>query len=135
MVCASRLGCQQQEHEVDGFVVDGLEIDRILEPGEQAEDAFQLRQLGMWNGDALPDAGRAQALALEQGVEYRALIDAKQIGRAADISCRTCFLLLALSDETMPSGVMKSPSSIAICFPSGFALRRPDMHFTCRPPL
>ncbi len=72
------LGRQQQERDVHRLTVQGLEIDRPVEPREQAEQAVETRQLAVRDGDALPDPGRAQPLALEQRVEDRPLVERRQ---------------------------------------------------------
>src|SRR5690606_9960008 len=41
MVGAGVLGSQQQEDQVHRLVVDGVEVDRLFQPGEQAVDAVQ----------------------------------------------------------------------------------------------
>jgi len=53
-----------------------------LEPGEQAARLGERAHAAVRNGDAAADAGRAQALALQQAVEQTALVEL-QHGRAA----------------------------------------------------
>ena len=73
---------QQQENQIDRLAVERLEIDRLVQPREQAEQPTELRQLAVRNGDAIADAGRAELLALQQHFEDRALVLAGQFGRA-----------------------------------------------------
>ena len=68
-------GREQQEQDVDRLSVEGLEIDRPLEPGEETEQAVEFWQLAVGNRDALADAGRAQTLALQQRLEDRAVVE------------------------------------------------------------
>ena len=53
MIGAGRLGCQQQEDQIDRLLVDRIEIDRRLEPGEQAVETLQFCQLAVRDGDAV----------------------------------------------------------------------------------
>ena len=63
------LGCEQQENEIDGLVVVQFVIDRLFEPGEQAE--IPLRPASFTCGTAMPRPrpGRAQPLTLQERVE------------------------------------------------------------------
>ena len=59
----------QHENEIDRQAVQSLEIDRALEPCENAENPVALGELAMGNGDAVADPGRAQPLALQDRIE------------------------------------------------------------------
>ena len=74
MVGAARLRRQQQEDEVDRIVVDGIEVDGMVETREQGVEAAEPSQPGVGNGDAVADPRGAQPLALEQRVEDLALV-------------------------------------------------------------
>jgi len=74
-VGAGALGRHQQEHDVDRALVDRIEIDRLSEPREQTVRFIERSHPAMWNGNATTDAGRAQALALDQAVEQAALVE------------------------------------------------------------
>ena len=95
VVGAGALRREQQEEQVDRLAVEGLEVDRLVEAREQAEQAVELRQLAVRDGDAVADAGRAEALALQQRLEDRALVEAGEArgvrarARAAPASCRS----------------------------------------------
>lgn len=69
MIGARALRRKQQEHEIDRLVVQRLEIDRLLQPSKDADDRMDVSQLAVGNGDAVADAGRAQAFALQDNVE------------------------------------------------------------------
>src|SRR5262249_725497 len=71
---------QQQEHQVNRLAVHRLEIDRTIEPGKQAKDLFQLRQLAGGDGKAITDRGSAELLPLQQHFENRALVLPGQLG-------------------------------------------------------
>ena len=72
--------CQQQEHEVDGSVIDRVEIDGLFHTGKHTVETLQLRQLAMGNSDAAADTGGAQALAFQQGLENPPLIHTDNVG-------------------------------------------------------
>ena len=73
MVGSGAFGCQQQEDQIDRLFVDGFEIDRPFQPGEDAEQAFDSNRLAVGNGDAIADAGGAQPLAFQLNIEHHAL--------------------------------------------------------------
>src|SRR5262245_1602393 len=81
MIGARRFWREQQEDEIDRLAVERLELDRAVQPREQAEQMLELGQLAMRYGDAIADAGRAQLLALHQGLEDRALALPRELGR------------------------------------------------------
>src|SRR5262249_10647609 len=94
MVGTGGLGREQQKDQIDRLAVERLELDRPIEPGEQPEQPFELRQLAMRDGDAVADAGGAELLALLQDLEDLALALAGELGGA----CRELLdrLLLAV---------------------------------------
>ena len=108
MVGAGTFRGEQQEHEVNRLAVHGLEIDRALQPREQAEQLVELGQLAMGNGDAIADRGGAKFLALQQDLEDRALVLAGQLGGFAASSCNACFLLLTFNAGRIASGATRS---------------------------
>ena len=59
----------QEEDEVDRHAIERLEVDRPLQPAENAEDAPAFGELAVRDGDAVADACRAQPLALQQRIE------------------------------------------------------------------
>ena len=69
MVGSRRFRGDQHENEIDGESVRCLEIDRALEPREDAENLLALGELAMRNGDAVADPGRAEPLALQDRIE------------------------------------------------------------------
>ena len=88
-----------------GRAVRGLEIDRPLEPGEDAENALALGELAVRNGDAVADAGRAEPLALQDRIEDLARRQARDQRRAlAHLLQR---LLLAVHSQSGQDGVRR----------------------------
>ncbi len=71
MIGAGAFRRQQQKHQIDRLAVERLEIDRPLQPREQAEHLAELGQLAVRDGDAIADAGRAELLALQQDFQDR----------------------------------------------------------------
>ena len=69
MVGARRFRGDQHEDEIDRQAVRGLEIDRALEPGEDAENMLAFGELAVRDGDAVADPGRAEPLALQDRIE------------------------------------------------------------------
>ena len=77
-----------------GKAVRRLEIDRRSSRGEDAENRRALGELAVRNGDAVADAGRAETLALQDGVENLARRQAETCAARSLISCSACFLPL-----------------------------------------
>jgi len=50
---ASRLGAEQQEHQIDRLTVDRFPVRRPLQPGERADRRLQPGKTGMRHGSAL----------------------------------------------------------------------------------
>ena len=69
-------------------------------------------ELAVRNGDAAADAGRAQLLALHQRLEDLALLEPGHRGGLLGQRLIACFLLFALSEGTIASGLMRSLRSI-----------------------
>ena len=82
MIGAGAFRRQQQENQIDRLIVERLEIDRPVEPGEQSEQPGQSGHLAVRNGDAVADRGRAELFALHQDVENRPLVLSAEHGRA-----------------------------------------------------
>src|SRR5262249_29370176 len=80
VIGASVLGRQQQEDQVDRLAGEGFELDGVLQSGEDADDSGQRRQAAVGNGNAAPDAGRAELLALQQRVEDGSRLHTRQGG-------------------------------------------------------
>ncbi len=53
MIGSRRLRGQQHENQIDRLLVDGVEIDRCLDPGEKPIETVQAGQLPVWDGDAV----------------------------------------------------------------------------------
>ena len=69
MIATGVIRGEQQEDEIDRFAVVRLIVNRIFQAREQTQDVAQAGELDMRNGDAAPEARRAEALALQQRVE------------------------------------------------------------------
>ena len=70
------LGRQQKENQIDGLLIDSVKLHRSLKTGEDAIEAFEIGEFAVRDGDAAAYAGRAEALALEQGFEDLAVVHA-----------------------------------------------------------
>ena len=81
MIAAGVIGRQQQEDEIDRLAVVGLEVDRIIQAREQAQDVAQAGELDVRDGDAAAEARRAEALALQQRVEDLAEVETGPLRR------------------------------------------------------
>src|SRR5437588_12957520 len=66
MIGARRFRGEQQKDQIDRLAVERLEVDRPIEPREQAEQSLELGQLAVRDRDAIADAGRAELLTLLQ---------------------------------------------------------------------
>ncbi len=69
MIGAGIFRGEQQKHKIDRLAVERFEIDGFFEPGENAVDAAEFRQLAVRDRDAIPDAGRAETLPLQEDFE------------------------------------------------------------------
>ena len=69
VVAAGVLGGEEEEDEIDRFIVQGFEINGFFETREKAVDAIELLELDVRDGDAAAEAGRAQAFTLKEGIE------------------------------------------------------------------
>src|SRR5262249_1922018 len=69
VICAGAFRCEQKEDEIDPLAVERFEIDRAVEPRKQAEQLVQLGELAVRYRYPVADAGRAELLALQQGLE------------------------------------------------------------------
>ncbi len=80
MIAARVVRGEQQEDKVDGLVVVRLVVDRLFQAREQTQNVAQPGKFDMRNGDATAKPGRAEALTLQQRVEYLALIETGALG-------------------------------------------------------
>jgi hypothetical protein len=60
MIGASAGRRQQHDDKIDRLVIDRIELDRLVQPGEQGNDLIKAGDLAMGNGDAIAQAGRPQ---------------------------------------------------------------------------
>ena len=68
MLRAGQRRAEQHEQQVDRLAVDGREIDRPLQLGENPVDPVEPWQLAMRDRDPVSDSGRAEALAFVQNL-------------------------------------------------------------------
>ena len=73
MVGAGTLRGEQQENQIDRLAVERLEIDRALQPREQAEHVGELGELAVRDGDAVADSGGTELFTLQQDFEDGAI--------------------------------------------------------------
>ena len=75
---------QKQNHQIDGLIVQRLEIDGLVKACENADDLVQRRQLAVRDGNPISNTRRTQPLALQDDIEYLALgksRDFRSLGR------------------------------------------------------
>ena len=75
MVSTCGFGRQQQKNQIDGLIVDRLEVDGLCEPRKQAVQPIEIGELAMGDSDADANAGGAQALAFYQRVKDGPLVE------------------------------------------------------------
>src|ERR1035437_7935113 len=75
VLLGSLLRYQQDEQQVDRLAVGGVKRHRGGKAHESRHRLAQALDAAVWNGHPLAQAGRAQALAREQAVEYQAARD------------------------------------------------------------
>ena len=113
MVAAGVIGRQQQEDQIDRLAVERFEIDRLLQPRKQADDAWQAASSDVRNRDAAaqrpssPGVRAAAACRRSRGASSP-VISAAFVAS----SCRACFLLVAFRTGMIASGASRSPRSI-----------------------
>jgi hypothetical protein len=112
MVGAGAFWRKQQKDQVDGLVVQRIEVHRPGQSRENTGELVQRLQLAVRDRDAVTDAGRAQPLALQDGVEDLALRRAVSPAAVSQTSCRTCFFDCACSEGRTASGFRRSLRSI-----------------------
>ena len=69
MFAGGFFGNDQGKHQVDGLVVDGIELNALDQRHQHAHDVLQSFQPAVGNRDSLADAGASQSLAGDQVVE------------------------------------------------------------------
>ena len=80
VIRACTLRCQQQEYQVNRFVIQRFEIHRGFQPREHAGDAGQGLELAVRYGNAVADTGGTQFLALHDRIENVAFVQAGDFG-------------------------------------------------------
>ena len=93
------LGRQQQEDQVDRLVVERLEVDRLLQPREQADDVAAAPRCARaeWQcRGQRPSSPAARVAAASR--RYRVPRGRSVQPPSARASCSACFLFLALRD-------------------------------------
>ena len=61
---------EQRNHQINRKIVDRTELDRLAQPQHHRHRMVQPIHLAMRNGNAAPEAGRTELLALEQAAEH-----------------------------------------------------------------
>src|ERR1700691_2039675 len=74
---------EQQENEIDRFIVHGLIRNRSDQSGEKTEKPVEILEARMWQGEALPEPRRTEALPRLDGLENRLLRNVQGGPRAA----------------------------------------------------
>jgi len=74
-------GREEQKGDIHRLAVEGVEIHRAVESGEQPEEPIESGQLAVGNRHPITDAGRSEPLALEKGVEDGPLAERRQAPR------------------------------------------------------
>src|SRR5262245_26098918 len=96
MISGRALRGEPQKHDIHRSAVDRVEIDRVGKPRADAGDALQPGKLAVRDGNALAEPGRAEPLALQQRVEYVALLQAGEPRRARRQLLQELLLVLDL---------------------------------------
>ncbi len=73
---------EQEEHEIDRTIIDGVKVDRPLQPGKQAKKILQAGDASMRQGYSLADTGRPERFPRPQGLEDLLAIAAHLLRRA-----------------------------------------------------
>ena len=63
-------GRQNEKHQINGFLIQRIEVDRLVQACEIADHMIEFSKFGMWNCQTVPDAGGAQFFAFHQGAIY-----------------------------------------------------------------
>ena len=129
MIAAGVFRGQEQENQIDRLVIERIELDRLIQAREHADDLLERSGLDVRYGDATAEPGRAKPFTLKQRVEQFALLKAGEFrGALAEFLQR---LLLALGlqggdatvvcqeipkihDSHIPSGRRLKPNSAAV---------------------
>ena len=82
MVAGPVLGRDKQHEDLDGFAVQALEADAVVRDGDGADEPLDAGVLGVRDGDAAADAGRAEQLALENGPHHVVEVGFAEAARA-----------------------------------------------------
>ncbi len=69
MFVGKMLGNEQREHQIDGLLVDGVEIDALSQFDKSADGSFALLETAMGQGDPMAQTRATQTLTPDQGVE------------------------------------------------------------------
>ena len=69
MLAASLFRNEQEEHEIDRAIIDGIKIDRPLQSGKQAKKMIQAGNTSVRQGYSLADTSRPQHFPRAQRLE------------------------------------------------------------------
>src|SRR5918995_2642818 len=147
-VGVGRVRSEQQENQVARLIIEGLEVDRLIEPGEQADQALELGHPGVRDGNAVTDPGGAETLALHQRLEQALRVE---FDRGRGVRCQLLqHLTLAVAgaeieddavwaedvgnlDHTVTVALRLHPSSVLLRHTLGSGRLRHRMG--CEPPI
>ncbi len=73
---------EQEEHEIDRTIIDGVKGDRPLQPGKQAKKMLQADDSSVRQGYSLADTGRPERFPRPQGLEDHLAVSAHLLRRA-----------------------------------------------------
>jgi len=109
-------GREQQEHQIHRLIVESFEIDRLVKSREDANDRLDACKRTVRYRDAVTDAGRAKALALQDNIENFPLRKPGDFRRLAANSWRSCFLEFTLRAGMIAFCCSKSANAILFSF-------------------
>ena len=69
MLAASLFRNEQETHEINRAIIDGVKIDRPLQPGKQAKKMIQAGNASVRQGDSLANTSRPQHFPRAQRLE------------------------------------------------------------------
>ncbi len=111
-ICTGEVRGDQHQQKIDWGAVDRIEINGLLEVGENAEDPAAALQFAVRDGDARPDPGGAKGLTLQNGIEVSSAGRPEICPAASLTPCRAAFFEDTLSEGRMASAAIRSVNPI-----------------------
>ncbi len=115
MVATRVVGCEKQKDEIDWLTILALEINGLRHFREQRDNPGQSFEFDVRDGDAATEAGRAQALPLQQRVIDQVGIETREVRCACGELLQSCLFVRGLERRNDPPGASKSPRSMLSC--------------------